>query len=236
MRRIKNNFAAVVPDNPFGKIGSFEIADLFTPHIHYRVTGKVIAICDELTYNGYRKLKTPIDNEFDLARHRELVEDSMEWHTDLEVQTGDTVYFRLLHLLESSDPKFYDSTVIIDGQAALLIPYGDLIAKVKGNELYPLNGFILVEPIIENNNIGMFEIPSKRSVTEGVVRFVGKPNKHYLLYPEMSDMLDVKVGDRVAYPKTAPVRIEPEAYKQFGVNTALDRIQRRQLLGILKAN
>jgi len=234
MRQLKSNYVAIVPNDPFSKIGDMEISDTFNPHVHYKLTGTVVAICDTLTYLGYEKLRTPLDNEFDLARHREITEYSMEWDTDLEVKVGDIVYFRLVNLLESqTDAKYYDSTVIINGQVAILMPYDDLIAKVNNDLLEPLNGYILVEPIIHNNNIGYFEVPSKRSVTEGIVKFIGKPNKHYLFYPELCDLLDVKVGDKVAYPKTAPVRIETEAYKQYGEFTALDRLQRRNLFGIL---
>ena len=231
---LKPNYVAILPDTSFQSIGDIEVVDVFNPHLNYRVTGKVVACCDKLQYNGYEKLTVPTDNEYDLAYHRELVSHSTEWHTDLEVEIGDTVYFRLVNLLEPSDPKYSDQTIIIDGEVSILMPYIDLIAKVEGDRLHPLNGYILVEPIIHDNNIGIFEVPEKRSVTEGVVKFVGKPNAHYILYPEASDMLNVQVGNKVAYPKTSPVRIETESYKQFGKFTALDRLQRRHLLGILK--
>lgn len=231
-QRLKPNYIAILPDKPIESVLNFEIGDMFNPHLHKKVTGTVVAMCDKLCYWGYKKLKLPTDNEYDLAQHREISEHTLEWDTDLDVQIGDKVYFRLVNILEPNDPKYYDFTTIVNGETAILMQYSELIAKIECENLVPLNGYVLVEPIINNNNIGTFEVPSSRSITEGVVKFVGKPNRHYLFYPELSDDLDLKVGDRIAYPKTAPVRLETEGYRQFGEFTALDRIQRRNIYEI----
>lgn len=233
MKKLKQNYVAIIPDQEFGDIGVFDNHDRFNPHLNYRLTGKVVATCDSLNYGGYEKMSIPLDNEHDLFLHRQIVEYSMEWDTDLDVKIGDTVYFRLVNLLDPSDPQNADSVIMIDGQRSVLMNYGDLIAKVEGEKLHPLNGYILIEPLIISQNIGIFELPNKRANTEGVVKFIGKPNKHYLLHNDVCDMLDVKVGDHIVYPKTAAVRIETESYRQYGDFTALDRLQRRHILGVL---
>lgn len=210
---------------------TFKVFDTETPEYRQHLIGEVVSITDRLVYHGYDTQYMTHGGSVQRDRRVSLVEKSLQWNTRIEVKVGDRVYFRFVHLLNSRDDK--DAWIEIDGEKYLMLRYDELLARIDGNELYPLNGYVLVEPSIKEPPA--YLTTKKRTNTEGVIVAIGKRNKHYIERPNIVSLTDLKVGDRVYYSKYAAIRLETEGLRQFGNQTALDRIQGRDIKAILNS-
>jgi co-chaperonin GroES (HSP10) len=99
----------------------------------------------------------------------------------------------------------------------LIIPYTDLIAR-KRDELYPSNGYALVEKVIEETRVSglILETCDFHNKQLGIVRYVGKPNLSYS-DKNVKDA-DVEVGDKVVFEGNFFNSLEYKTFAKEDVN------------------
>lgn len=125
-----------------------------------------------------------------------------------EIQVGDEVHFHYNSIDE-------DSELVIDGKTYHMIMYEMILASVRGEEVIPIGGIVLCEPIYDNNEGEEFaeiELPDGGSETvrrrsgSGIILDIKASHNHkearvaYIGSPLKSKpKLDVENGDRVMY-------------------------------------
>lgn len=206
---ILNNNVLVKPDKDYTKTKSgLSIVDEANQHLHVSVTGTVLQAPKKLIYLGYEIPKLNRENAFDLQRIRDINDLTMPFDTDLEIKEGDRVMFNYLFQIDKLD--------LFKGN--ILIPYSELFCRINGDEIYPLNGNIIVEQIKQDVKVNDVKIGEKRSDTEGVVRYAGCVNRDYLTLPlqgKFSDDKRIKVGTKVYFPKNGLSRIEYQLHSSL---------------------
>ncbi|MFA6951229.1 MAG: co-chaperone GroES family protein [Lentimicrobiaceae bacterium] len=130
----------------------------------------------------------------------------MEWHTEMELQVGDLVWtYTLASLKATRIDKNY------------LIPYNQLVVAKRGEQIIPINGYLLLEPITESPALTSMLIILEDKGTElkerGVVRYMGTPNSCYNK-EGWHDQVDVHEGDTVILRKMAYSKVETSPFHQ----------------------
>ena len=121
---------------------------------------------------------------------------NLPWETTLQIKVGDMVWFDYFAsvnctVLESESKVYY------------VIDYCDIFVAKRGDEIIPLNGYCLCEPIeVEHKSQFAVNVGEKYRKDKAIVRYLAEPNKRYrkndALYGTYNnDILDVKEGDTV---------------------------------------
>jgi co-chaperonin GroES (HSP10) len=190
--------------------GGSAIVDNFEPQYHFSICAEVIAIPRRLRYEGDKLLSLYGKSEYTNHKRKRATQNSMEWKTNIEINVGDVVmYDYAIRLHEPFQQGLY------------LVDYSALYCKC--DPIVPLNGYVFVEPIADNNN----------EPTRGIVRVIGKPNDGYLGLHHSECEDDVKINDIVLFLPYAGIQIEHKDYNTMGYNYPLLAIQRRNILGLL---
>jgi hypothetical protein len=92
---------------------------------------------------------------------------SFNWVTDIETQTGDTVFWPLSSF-QGHIPLSYE------GRAYLMVDYHELIARQRGGSVTPLNGYGLFKPVEEIKKALAYTIKNKVSDDWVLVKKPGK--------------------------------------------------------------
>ena len=157
--------------------------------------------------------------------HREHSGFGIEWGTDIEIKKGDTVFFG--KMASYASPRITDK----DKNTFYVIDYSDIILRLRGDEIYPLNGFVIVEKIVESvSSKGLIlDFSKKQNKTRGIVRYTGKPLDYY--FPVWSDINDpsLNIGDKVIFSLAGWTELEDERYCKLDKN--LGYIQGRWIIG-----
>lgn len=235
-----NNNVLLKPlnDNTKTKSG-FSVDTSYLKVQHSSVVCEVMAVPERLIF-GYSKelTQTPMNKGYvhGLSNETyELLPNSMEWETEVEVQVGDTV---IIHYMGYQSAYGQEHKVIdVDGVECFLCPYEYLILakrRVLEYEYYKqtftnktaeqyslitdnnfvykvimLNGYILTQPIEKNIELEHLVLPETiKNVNKKVVRvcYAGNPNKRYL-NPAYSDM-QYNPGDIVVVDKATDIPLE----------------------------
>ena len=225
IREMCANRVIVKLDPENDRIGKLFIDTSFEPEKHITVTGEIAAIPKSLYFTGNPN--------------------GMEWETDLEVKVGDRVvvyYMAVVNALarESS------SVVIEDGVRYIPVRYQNIYAILRENEVIPINGYCLVEPIDSDEIKGIKnrlaaqnlilpekERKSNHDVVYSRVVYLGKPNKRYINKDATDETVDVKVGDQIVTSKITDIPLEYEMHRKVDKSRVLFRVQRRNILAIL---
>lgn len=182
-------------------------------HLGKAVTGTVVAVCDTLMFYA--------------GDDYERQQESIEFDTDIEVMAGDRVLYRYMATIDEEKQ--------VDGM--YLIRYDELYARIMGKLLYPLNGYIFVDPIDDQTTVAGIQAGHREllaSQTMGRVAAVGRPLRGYLNDPSMKDDAMPPVGSMAVYGKNKSVRIEVDEFSQYaGQNWSLYRIHNRHIKMIL---
>ena len=139
---------------------------------------------------------------------------TMDWDTDMELQTGDLVWFDIMESKNSSE-------IICDGEIYKSIPYQhcyvarrDVALERNMNaplhydiiaDVIPLNGYVLCQPIVQEK-LSDYDFLSEQKVdkTKAIIKFIGEPPKAYIR-DEYSHIEDLQVGDEVLLDKDIPM-------------------------------
>lgn len=224
------NHILVKPLSGNSEVNGYYIDTSYKPEFHTPVANEVIGVPKKLS--------------FDLNPQHPY---AMDWETELEVQVGDVAYFRKLAVMKAQRMGEY-----------LLIPYSQCYCVKRGEQIIPINGYTLIEPVFEQQKlksevlvldcvaeyaeIVAKDISSQASFrndlkpapkmqelkSQGIVRYIGKPNKRYM-DDRWHDNIDVQVGDYVYLVDMTYPKLEPELHTTIGNYYC---VQRRHIMGV----
>jgi co-chaperonin GroES (HSP10) len=206
------------------------------------------------TKSGLRLL---LDTSFEPEKHvvrvgtvealpRELqFKKEIPWETEIELKLGDRVvmYFMAIQNCLSKEQKKYAQ----EGKDVyIFIKYHNIYAIIRGEEIIPINGYVLVEPIEDPEWIRLNEqaskagliIPdmrklSKTHITYGKIAYLGKPNLRYSEKYKSDEYYDLKVGDEIIMKKIRDIPVEYEYHAKMDGGRKLYRMQRHDILAVL---
>jgi co-chaperonin GroES (HSP10) len=121
-----------------------------------------------------------------------LVTELMDWETQLDVKVGDTVYFHFLGSFNAM--KGENRTITINGETLLFIGYPSIFAAKTDGALRGVNGYSLMSPVENKDNLLMDDLTKTYSNSLGNVVCESAPNLSYT-YKGYSDSNKVMVGD-----------------------------------------
>lgn len=246
----KGNFVLVKPDKNLthyklaGGKELFARTDLNRQNF-LSVTGTVLAVPDELIYNGHKtnaiKKVYPkfSHNKFIVSKLQRLNQFSTSFDVDMELQPNDRVYF---HYIMHEECKEDGRIVEIDGESCYFIPYDQLFCAKRAGDVIMLNGYILVEPIgyQEHELFTASGIKFKLNDGEnkpgyGKVRHVGSKCRGYLGYREwFADTVDLNPGDYILFKKNSDVPLEWKYLETFDGQQEFFQMQRRDIYAVVK--
>lgn len=129
-----------------------------------------------------------------------------DYTTQPEVMVGDRVWFSYRGSLHGID-------VWVGKELYRLINYDMLTAAERNGEIIILNGYVLLEEVIEGPTSDIvYAGEQKANPTKGIVRFMGTKREYPSHYPYTDD-IDLEIGDEVLIRKSCPdVKIERQPY------------------------
>lgn len=221
--KVMNNFVLVKPNMDtdtieLGNIKEFHIDTTYEVEKHAPTEGEVISVPDHLVFN---------------MKPQAL---SVEFDVDMELKKGDKVYF---HYLTHENCKIEGRLLEDeDGNALYLIPYDQIFISVREEKIIPINGWLLVEPIIGDKvKSDVLEIPDtlkkKGSINLAKVVHVSTPIRKYRRFPQESDCNTIKPGDVVAYSRHSDLPVQYAYYNSLESKKEYRRMQRRDTFAII---
>ena len=176
-------------------------------HAHIPRFGTVVRVPNRLVLKDFSNMD--LDN-------------TIEWKTDIEIEEGDEVYFG--KMASANAPL-----VVVGDDVYYLLNYGDLILRVRDGEIYPLNGYVLLESVIEETRIDglILEFGDFVNKRLGVVTHVGTPTSSHF-GSKLVDA-DVEVGDEVIFGGEYFGELEEEMFAKL--EKGLGYCQRRWIIG-----
>lgn len=180
---------------------TIEVDTTFEPEKHSATYGDVVSVCDGL-------------------------DDHLG--TEMEVKVGDRIFFHYLCILNCiRDRKF----VVCDDVPYFMVSYGSTYVSKRNEEVIPLNGYLLVEPVsdgVEERVDGLYmpaSMLNNNHKTSGIVKHVGKPL--------IGEKNLAKPGDRIVFTKAANVPLQYELHNNFSGNQTFYRMRNENVLAIL---
>jgi co-chaperonin GroES (HSP10) len=149
-------------------------------------------------------------------------------NTDIEIKVGDVVFFHYLSVINAlKDDRYF----IEMSSKEIIYPvlYESLYCARRDNAIIPLNGYILVAPILKHKEekIGNIFLPEtmlkQEVVSRGVVAYHGKPRRN--------EKQLCGVGDTVLFRKSSAVPIQYDLHDSVGEK--LYRMKSDSIMGII---
>ena len=113
-----------------------------------------------------------------------------------DVKPGDLVWF---DYLSGINAKLFD----VKGKYYYLLEYSSLIVRKRGDEVMPLNGMVLCEPIFKTERLGAYEVE------------LVDPNNAIIRYMQGSDEnAELKPGDKI-FTKSPVMFLEDKTHLFF---------------------
>lgn len=170
--------------------------------------GEIVSVCGELF-------------------EREVYGFGVEWTTDIEVEIGDTVYFTKM---EAYNCPFFTK----DEKVYCIMDYSELILRIRGDEYYPLNGYVICKKVEEQaqSSIINTDVTKKQNKNKGIIKWAGKPIESY--FPKKSNIIesdDINEGDSVLFSLAGFTSLEDKRYAKLDID--LGYIQRRWIVAKL---
>ena len=167
------------------------------------------------------------------------------WKTTMDLKEGDRVvmYFMAIqNCLAPEKKKCYR-----EGKDVwIFIKYHNIYAVIEKNNIRPINGYVLVEPVedpawlekkerFEKMNM---EIPDLRKasnvdVTYGKIAYIAPPNEEYADDYKSDLHHEEKVGDTIVMRRITDIPVEYEYHAKMDGGRKLYRMQRHQILAVL---
>ncbi len=227
-KKCLNNFCLIKldPENTSIKLrNGFElyVDNSFEPEKNATVTGEVFGLPSHLKYSGKPNLDMP-------------------WLCDMELQMHDKVILYYLSVVNALNPR--NKRYILEGEDKyIFVSYDNVYAIVRGEQVIPINGFCLIEPIEDPaitherermKALGMELVTMGRKisnqVTYGKIKYLGNPNRAYVEDFHSDKGVDVAVGDVVVIRKTADIPLQYELHAKINDGVKLFRVQRKNIL------
>ena len=142
-----------------------------------------------------------------IVRHGKVVDlpqnitsGSFDYDTEMEIEKGDIVYWNSISFKEHIP-------IVCDGKKYLLVDYHELLIRIRGKEIMPINGFALLKPIEESTSFGVYTTTKKLTDRWEIVY---KPEQLNIELAEQNKFEDLwEVGDVVyTLVREMPYRVE----------------------------
>ena len=214
----------------------------------YEISGGIKIYLDNVAHpeNAINVWGTIIKNPATLS-YKNCTEGTMPWETTIETKEGDHVLYDFVTAAQALG-KLYDKSYEYDDNKYLLcgddlyilMKYSDIFLVKKDEEITMLNGFILIEPVdeeeVKSSLIYMPDfIKKKQSLKYGRVAHKGSLIKSYStilrLDKEECDNTDVEVGDYVCFDRLSDIEIEFSTHQKL--TKKYFRMQRKDFLAII---
>lgn len=211
------------------------IDNTFEEEKHIPVTGRVMAFPAKLYYNNQ------VGNSH-----------SMPWDVDMEIRVGDDVIFYYMAAINcmgtldnpTGNGKYFKDP---DGGEYIMITYDNLFLARRDQQIIPLNGYLILEPIEDEEFLRVKERFAKAKLTlpknyvqicakEGIVRFLGSPIREYRDRDKNGELrftdegVDIRHGMRVMIRKAADLPLEYDVHASLEERKRFLRVQRRYIL------
>lgn len=136
----------------------------------------------------------------------------LSWKTKLQTAIGDLVW--MLGMASYSGEK-----LLSKGRKYVIVSYSDLYIAKRGDEIIPLNGNVLLSPILRVSKALSFE---KKYICPdwAIVAYKGENNTEYE-FDYRADDENIKQGQKVCISGLIPRRLEIEPFLKFDGNTYL---------------
>ncbi len=159
----KNNLIliSVTPRDRVGNIVLPENAD--DMRMYVQTSGIVRSVPDELIYR-----KGFINSQG--------LDQSVQVNVGLELKEGDKVYFHFTCIREAKEHGRYWED---KGEIIVLIHYNDCYVAKRGEDIIPLNGFVLAEPVDTKHKSAIIWIDYQDPLNRCIVRHIGKVIPEY---------------------------------------------------------
>lgn len=235
--KILHNYVLIqIRGQYFEKARGLYVANGFHPESHACVYGTVKQVPEKLLY--FKHEIDEIKKEFGGTQHCPL-------HRMREIQelTARSVLYEVPIELKVSDFVFYSYNVYAQAAAHgrifekgeemyILIPYDMCFVAIREDEIIPLNGLVLLEPVIKKYE-GKLIVEEEEHATVGTIAHLGTKVKSYLQYSEESDTDDFfQVGDKVLHRKFRNVPLEWSTHRKL--NRPFTRLHRKDILAKLE--
>lgn len=148
----------------------------------------------------------------------------LEWQTTLEAKVGDIAYWGIM---EGANCPL----IRVGDQTYFLVDYAEIRLLKRGEEIIPVNGFIILEAV-EHKEGGILITPESAKHTDkkrGVVKYIGKRNECY--YPDNFYDAHLNVGDTVLFSAGVLTELEDERY--FSLLRGLFYVQSRWVIATI---
>jgi hypothetical protein len=136
---------------------------------------------------------------------------------DGELQVGDHAWFNYFSSLHGTD-------VWVGKELYRLIHYSGMVARMRDGEIAILNGYVLLEEVMEAKEDNGIWAPAHVMKDRGIVRFMG--GKRDYEHVALTDDIDIAVGDEVLLRKGCHV-IPMERQKYLSTFNGGDEMYRR---------
>jgi len=169
MKVLYDNILVKVDSLKENKKGKLVIDSTFEREKHTRIYGTVVATPIELTAD--RDIRFEEDTCLASKSNYPYLEKKVWYEKDIvmDIKEGDKVYFEYQYLHDNE----YDK-VKVDGEYCYAIPYSGVICVVRGSEIIPIGGKILVEPMNEEQR-GTIKTLPVLSENFGKMKYKSKP-------------------------------------------------------------
>ena len=192
----------------------------FEEYLNAKTAGEVIAVPEKLVYD-------PDPTSYV----------SLDWDTDMELQVGDVIIYNYLAIKNSLHMgQFIDRDIVC-------IPYDKIYVAIRGEQVIPINGVILVQPEIEPIDT-FLDIPDSawtKSKQIGRVMYAGTPVRGYrkevLVNGYTAPDTAVEVGSRILFNWNDAIPIQPNAELRGEISReVLYRMQHKDVHAIAEEN
>jgi co-chaperonin GroES (HSP10) len=218
--RLMPNYVLIKIDNPAEYFktdsGIYIYVDSEVPVAHHaNRNGIVVSVCEHLNFsqNSYAW------NNIQGKEYKIDYLNGVETDRDIEIVPGDRVWFSYLDGLnckEYAQLEFEEINAIKIQYKYKLLKHDSLRLMEHEGIKQTLNGYVLVEPIIEKKSELLEVVDKKKDFNKGIVRYMGTPNRTYKTKTNFDDF-DFKPGDTI-YFKNYNVEFEYAYLKQIKEN------------------
>jgi co-chaperonin GroES (HSP10) len=141
------------------------------------------------------------------------------------------------HLADPLNPEKNPRYIICEDEVYMFLKYSDLILKKEGDDITPLNGYVLCEPMYDTEKTKILlpeHLRKKVSLQYAKVYKTGSRIKEYIEDAYCRDGNEVREGDTIVFKKFNNISIEWDTHRVL--DKELYRIQRRFIEAIIKGN
>jgi co-chaperonin GroES (HSP10) len=179
-------------------------------------------------------VRTPMKLTFD----KKDPHHTMDWKTEIELQEGDDIIY---HYLSAANAVGDGEYIDCEGEIYFLIRYDQIFVAKRGEDVIPVNGFILVEPMAEDVklNHGLIlpdYLKERKDSKKGIVKYIGSCNQAYLpdAWANVVDQDNIRPGDLVVYDPHCDIPLQYDLHANFEGKKTFWRIQRRYISAIIQ--